>query len=170
MNSRGDNLFLAPRARELIVQLGLEAHPEGGYFRRIHASEVEVVPGDERGTRSALSIIYYLLVEGTYSRWHRVDSDEVWHYVEGACLELFLASPQGGKIDSCTLGPIDAASTSLHVIPARWWQAAQPVGPYTLFSCTVGPGFAYEDFVLLSDLPEGQRPHFLDSKLLERFF
>jgi hypothetical protein len=44
MNPRGENHFLAPRFRELIVQLGLEAHPEGVDFRRIRASEVEVVP------------------------------------------------------------------------------------------------------------------------------
>jgi len=76
------------RARELISTLEMRPHPEGGYYREVYRSIDRVMPGDGRGERAALTTIYFLLVEGTFSRWHQVDSDEVWHLYEGGPLEL----------------------------------------------------------------------------------
>jgi uncharacterized protein len=77
-----------PRAAELITTLGLQPHPEGGFYRQIFRSAVQVNPMDPRGPRAALTTIYFLLPEGTFSRWHQVASDEVWHLYEGGPLEL----------------------------------------------------------------------------------
>ena len=60
------------RAKDLISELGLRPHPEGGYFREIFRSAYEVQPLDKRSARSALTTIYFLLVKGQYGRWHRV--------------------------------------------------------------------------------------------------
>src|SRR4051812_26624528 len=77
------------RATELIADLGLQPHPEGGYFRENFRSSRKVQPLDERSPRSALTTIYFLLVKGQHSRWHRVASDEAWHFYEGDPLELW---------------------------------------------------------------------------------
>jgi predicted cupin superfamily sugar epimerase len=61
-----------PRAAELIAALDLRPHPEGGFYRQIFRSAVQVTPMDRRGSRAALTTIYFLLPEGSFSRWHRV--------------------------------------------------------------------------------------------------
>jgi hypothetical protein len=77
------------RAKELISELDVKPHPEGGYFREIFRSKHKVQPLDERSARSALTTIYFLLTKGQYGRWHWVASDEVWHFYEGDPLELY---------------------------------------------------------------------------------
>ena len=124
------------RAEELIAQLGLQPHPEGGWYRQVYKSAERVTRQADGADRSALTTIYFLLVEGTSSAWHRVDSDEVWHFYEGDPLEL------STKTESVVLD----ATNRVHVIPAREWQSARPLGKYTLVGCTVGPGFEFEDF------------------------
>jgi hypothetical protein len=147
-----------PRVKELIALLALAPHPEGGYFSQVHKSQLLVTPTDGRPDRSALTIIYFLLDEGSVSRWHQVLSDEAWHYYEGSPLELFMAPPKGGAAYSITLGPLSEDSKQLHVVPAGWWQAARPRGPYSLVGCSVGPGFEFADFTLLSDVAIAARP------------
>jgi uncharacterized protein len=77
-----------PRAAELIAALDLRPHPEGAFYRQVFRSAVQVTPMDGRGPRAALTTIYFLLPEGSFSRWHQVVSDEVWHLYEGGPLEL----------------------------------------------------------------------------------
>jgi predicted cupin superfamily sugar epimerase len=148
------------RASELITLLNLAPHSEGGYFTRAFRSEATVFPADSRGSRAALSVIYFLLVEGTFSRWHRVASDEAWHHYEGSPLEILSVSPRGGAVNRHTLGPLSATCAPLHVVPSGWWQAAQALGPYSLVGCSVGPGFEYDDFSLLASIPVAERPVF----------
>lgn len=124
------------RAEQLIAALQLEPHPEGGWYRQVYKSSERVTRRHDGADRTALTTIYFLLVEGTSSAWHRVDSDEVWHFYEGDPLEL------STKTESVIL---DAAHR-VHVIPAREWQSARSLGAYTLVGCTVGPGFEFEDF------------------------
>lgn len=76
------------RASDLIELLGLEPHPEGGYYREVFRSGARVVTQDERGPCAALTTILFLLERNRHSRWHRVLSDEVWHLYEGGPLEL----------------------------------------------------------------------------------
>jgi predicted cupin superfamily sugar epimerase len=78
-----------PRALELINLLDLEPYPEGGYFREVFRSSSLVQLPHDQEERRALTTIYFLLVAGEHDSWHRVSSDEVWHYYEGAALELF---------------------------------------------------------------------------------
>ena len=143
-----------PRATQLLDLLELSPHPEGGYFREIHRSGLAVEPGDDRGLRAALTTIYFLLIGAQPSRWHRVRSDEVWHHLEGDPVELLSADPLLERVRTNLLGPYAGDAEPVRVIEAGWWQAARSTGAYTLISCTVGPGFAFEDFALLRDLPE----------------
>lgn len=119
------------RAEELIRTLELTPHPEGGFYREVHRSP-------------ASTAIYYLLLAGQFSRWHRVDAEEVWHHYEGGALELVL---EDGEI---VLGP----ERHQAVVPAKAWQAARPLGDYALMGCTVAPPFRFEGFALLRDLPD----------------
>ncbi|MFL6589611.1 MAG: cupin domain-containing protein [Chthoniobacterales bacterium] len=137
------------RAKELISELSLEPHPEGGHFREIFRSSSQVQPLDERPARSALTTIYFLLTSGQHSRWHRVASDEAWHFYEGDPLELYWIGPND-EIHEELLTGVSSEGRPVCVVPAGCWQAAKPRGEYSLVGCTVGPGFEFEDFEMLS--------------------
>ena len=161
------------RARDLIQLLKLERHPEGGYYREVFRSTREVrvtAPAGNPGapapdspdapaiSRSAITTIYFLLVEGEPSGWHSVASDEIWHHLEGAPAELTELSPETSSHVRHRLGPLGDGTVPVATIPAGHWQSARTLGAYTLVGCTVGPGFDFEDFKLLADDPEaGER-------------
>jgi predicted cupin superfamily sugar epimerase len=141
-------------AAQWIERLGLQPHPEGGWYREVHRAAARVQT--QRGPRSALTTIYYLLEQGQLSRWHVVESDEVWHFYGGAPLELLAYEPQSRVFRRAVLG---ANGESLRVIEAGVWQAARSVGTYSLVGCTVGPGFEFADFRFVSAIA-GHAAHF----------
>ena len=142
------------RVTELIRDLNLIPHPEGGFYARIFTSSSRVEPADGRGARPSLTTIYFLLPEGAFSRWHRVTSDEVWHFYEGAPLELLQLSADLASLTRVALGPLSGGQAPVHTVPAGDWQAARTTGTYTLVGCTVGPGFDFQDFTMLGDLAD----------------
>lgn len=81
-----------PRAAELVATLSLRPHPEGGFYREVLGSTSVVAPADARGRRRADNDLLPL-TEGSISRWHQVDSDEVWHFYEGEPIELLQLEP-----------------------------------------------------------------------------
>ncbi len=136
----------------LIAKLVLIPHPEGGFYREVYRSVSEVQPRDNRPARDALTTIYFLLTAGQHSRWHRVLSDEVWHFYEGDPLELFILDTDKDERTRALLGPVsttDSEQRPVHVVPAGRWQAARTMGTYTLVGCTVAPGFDFADFSLI---------------------
>ena len=149
------------RAQELIRKLGLTPHREGGSFLQVYKSATQVQ--GPKGARAAATTIYYLLEHRQISRWHVVDADEIWHFYEGAPLELFAYQPRSGTLERHALHqPAAGAGVGAEpvaVIPAGTWQAAHCLGEYALAGCTVAPGFEYADFHLVSDLADHQR-HF----------
>ncbi|WP_043311399.1 cupin domain-containing protein [Pseudomonas sp. ML96] len=138
------------RAAELIRELQLAAHPEGGYYRRLFTSSVRDTHG-----RAASSAILFLLPGGTASRWHRIDADELWHFHEGAPLELLIGE-SADAVRREVLGPVALDQLPQRVVPANAWQAARSLGDFTLVGCTVAPEFRFEDFRLLADDPVAQ--------------
>ena len=142
------------RAAHLIASLELEPHPEGGYFRKVYHSSAPVKPLDGRSERMGLSTIYFLLVAGDASHWHRVFSDEAWHHYEGDPVEMFTADPDLQRVSRQLLSPVGDEAQPVRIVPGGWWQAARSTGAYSLVGCTVGPGFEYDDFQMLRDLPE----------------
>lgn len=135
--------------REIIDRLGLEPHPEGGWYRETWRAEAPA------GGRAAGTAIYYLLEAGQVSRWHRVDAAEIWHWYAGAALELTL-SPDGTGRESRRLGPNIATGERPQIlVPPDCWQSARPLGHYTLAGCTVSPGFEFAGFELA---PGGWEP------------
>ena len=142
-----------PRVRQLIEQLQLQPHPEGGWYREVFRSAGQVMPQDGRPARSALTSIYFLLETAQHSRWHRVLSDEVWVHLEGAPLELWTWDAADSRLHGTVLGPVSAATIPQHVVAAGLWQAARSgVGDgagHTLVACMVGPGFDFADFRMM---------------------
>jgi predicted cupin superfamily sugar epimerase len=138
------------RAKDLISKLDLQPHPEGGYFREIFRSSHKVQPKDERSVRSALTTIYFLLVKGQHGRWHRVGSDETWHFYEGDPLELYWIDDQD-VVHRELLGAGISNVRRMCVVPAGCWQAAKLGGEYSFMGIDVAPGFEFQDFEMLSD-------------------
>lgn len=145
---------MSPEAQALVDRLGLEPHPEGGWFREIYRADEDIVRADGE-TRSAMTLIHFLLAAGDISRWHVVSSDEVWHFYEGSALELLVYDPSTETLETARLGPIDVEGRRRHhVVPRGHWQAARSLGEFTLVGCSVAPGFSFDDFRFVADLPD----------------
>ncbi len=131
-----------PDADEIIRALGLERHPEGGWFR-------------ETFRDPASTAIYYLLRQGEASHWHRIAQTETWHFYAGAPLELRL-SADGQNVERRVLGSdLARGERPQLVVPARCWQTARSLGGWSLTGCTVAPPFAFAGFELA---PKGWEP------------
>lgn len=146
----------AGRAGDLVRLLQLAPHPEGGWFREHFRSDGASPHPDGRGPREALTSIDFLLAAGERSAWHRVASDEAWHLLEGGPLRLWLLPPDLSRVELHTLSPVDATGLRpRHVVPAHWWQAAEPApgAAHALVGATVGPGFHFADFSFGRDHP-----------------
>lgn len=136
-------------AAEIIETLGMERHPEGGWY-------VQTFKHGNGGARGHSTAIYYLLEAGERSHWHRVrDAAEVWHYYAGAPLALSRSS-DGRTVDTIILGTdIREGERPQAIIAANQWQAAESLGAFTLVGCTVAPGF---DFSAFEMAPPGWAP------------
>ena len=126
-------------AKDIITTLGLQQHPEGGWY-------VETFRDENGAPRGHSSAIYYMLQAGERSQWHRVrDAAEVWHFYAGA--PMLLKISRGGDIENIRLGTnLSAGQRPQAVVPADAWQAAESLGAFTLVGCTVAPGFEFASF------------------------
>jgi predicted cupin superfamily sugar epimerase len=129
-----------------IERLNLQPHPEGGFYKETFRSEKEVVRvgADERGTAS--TSIYYLLENGDFSGFHRIQSDELWYFHKGGPLIIHIID-DSGIIASAELSDTQTGSLSF-VVPAHLWFAAEPAAgsAFALVSCAVAPGFQFSEF------------------------
>lgn len=139
------------RADELIQQLELLPHPEGGYYREIYRSEISVRAFEPQQSRSAVTSILFLLKQGQFSCLHRIDADEIWHFYEGDPLELIWGSLDGDPFQQRQMGRVGEGRSPVIVVPAMAWQAARSLGEFTLVGCTVSPGFEFRQFQMLRD-------------------
>jgi predicted cupin superfamily sugar epimerase len=133
----------------LIRELGLTRHPEGGYFRETFRAGPLPFELPERGARSASTAIYFLLADADFSAFHRVRSDEIWHFYAGSSLELHLLDPERGYEHLVLGSGIERGERPQHVVRANVYQAARLSAPgFALCGCTVAPGFDFADFEL----------------------
>jgi len=137
-------------ASQIIETLGMQPHPEGGYYAETFRDPVTDASG-----RAASTLIYFLLPEGVLSRWHKVDAVETWHWYAGSPLELSI-SADGQDKQVHRLGPdILSGERPQGIVPRDAWQQARSLGAWTLVGCTVAPGFQFEGFEMA---PEGWEP------------
>ena len=139
-------------SRYWIEKLQLEAHPEGGYFRQTYRSDVmiarEALPAGFAGARAASTAIYFLLEGKKFSAFHRLRSDEVWHFYVGDPLVVHVISPEG-EYSSILLGrDLEAGQALQGVVRAGCWFASHVAdwNSFAVAGCTVAPGFDFEDF------------------------
>ncbi len=130
------------RPEDIIEKLNMQPHPEGGYYAEtFRDSDNQTVKG-----RAASTAIYYLLLDGQVSHWHRVDAAEVWHYYAGAPLRLSICEENEPAQDHI-LGPdIMSGAHPQIVVKTGEWQSARSLGEWTLTGCTVAPGFEFSGF------------------------
>ena len=143
-------------AKHWIDHLGLQAHPEGGFFKETYRSQSKIkhedLGGGFLGDRNVSTAIYYLLQNDNYSAWHRIKSDEMWHFYDGtSALHIHTLTETGYHIMKLGNNPEKGEELQL-VVPANTWFAASLVmpGAYALVGCTVAPGFDFADFEMAS--------------------
>ncbi|RED14158.1 cupin domain-containing protein [Pontivivens insulae] len=130
-------------AADIIKTLGMQPHPEGGWYVETWRDPAVTADGRSRGTA-----IYFLLEADQYSHWHRVDAAEIWHWHGGAPLVLSI-SADGHDAEAHMLGPnLTQNQRPQCVVPAGHWQSAASVGAWSLVGCTVSPGFEFDGFEL----------------------
>ena len=138
-------------ATTVIDALGMRAHPEGGWY-----VETWRAPEGQTGERPVASTILYVLAAGERSHWHRVDAAEVWQWSGGEALELRMWAAGDAAVTTVRLGGIVAAGERPQaVVPVGAWQAARPLGAWTLVGCIVAPAFSFDGFELA---PDGWEP------------
>ena len=142
---------------EVVRRLGLLPHPEGGFYRETFRSP-ELLSLPDGRVRAASTAIYYLLPPGSFSAWHQVTSDEVWHHYAGGPLRLYLLGHGEHRLDP---------DHPQAVVPANVWQAAEPVGEAVLCGCTVAPGFDFADF-RMADREALTKAYPADAELIRR--
>lgn len=142
---QGLNIAPEMTAEEVRETLGLTPHPEGGAYRETWRD------AGEPGRRGAASAILFLLAAGEESAWHRVDAAELWLFHAGAPLELRIGEAAATRL--LRLG--DGIGNLQAVVPAGAWQAARPLGTWSLVSCIVAPAFEFAGFEL--GTPEWER-------------
>lgn len=152
---------------QIIQQFNLLPHPEGGYYKQTYIS-IETIPAaglPERfpSARHFSTAIYFLLGGNDFSAFHRIKSDEVWHFYAGEGLHIYVIHPDG-EAELLKLGNDLANGYAFqHVVKAGCWFASKPVhqNGFSLVGCTVAPGFDFADFEM------GDKNHLL--KLYPRY-
>jgi predicted cupin superfamily sugar epimerase len=148
------NIFMTPTAQTYIDTLQMQAHPEGGYFKETYRSlqliDVTQAGGGTSVPRSVSTGIYFLLEKNNFSAFHKIQSDEMWHFYAGQALEV-LEFNERGELGCTRLGSdILGGEVHQHVVPANTWFASRVAagGSFSLVGCTVAPGFNFADFSL----------------------
>jgi len=142
-------------AQYWIERLEMEAHPEGGYFVETYRATEDIagaaLPQRFTGKRSFATSIYFLLTGEKFSAFHRIQSDEGWHYYAGTSSLTVYALSEGGTLHTHKLGPNweEGQRFQTHIPAGQWFASAvdDPTG-YALVGCTVAPGFDFRDFEL----------------------
>lgn len=128
--------------------LNLEPHVEGGYYKETYRSALKNDYTGFSGTRNASTGIYFLLKKAEFSAFHRIKSDEMWHFYDGQPLSIYIITASG-KLQVVKLGlDLGNGQQPQAVVPAGCWFASrvEEPGDFALVGCTVAPGFDFQDF------------------------
>ena len=136
-----------------IDHLFLKPHPEGGYYREIYRSDekinAEELPERYSESRNFSTSIYFLLRSEDISAFHRITSDELWFFHEGSAVDIYILNSNGLQIIRLGKDIVNSEVLQATILRNQWF-AAKVVGleSYSLVSCTVSPGFDFDDFEL----------------------
>ncbi|OYZ02599.1 MAG: hypothetical protein B7Y37_02085 [Sphingobacteriia bacterium 28-36-52] len=138
--------------QQLIQFYQLLPHPEGGYYKETYRSSgwipADSLPEKFNGKRNYSTAIYFLLEENSFSAFHRIQSDECWHFYTGDAVDIHVLHTNG-NYELIKLGSnIEMGEQYQAIVPAGAWFASKTNGQYSLVGCTVSPGFDFADFEL----------------------
>jgi hypothetical protein len=141
-------------AAQIIQNYQLLPHPEGGWYKETYRSTesiaADALPKRFNDSRSLSTAIYFLMEANNFSAFHRIQSDECWHFYAGGTLEIYIIDLEG-KLSVIPLGNhIDKGEFFQFVVPANCWFASKPAAgvAFSFVGCTVSPGFDFNDFEL----------------------
>ena len=144
------------QAEQWIQALGLQPHPEGGWFRELYRAEETIsqncLPERFGGDRQFSTAIFFLLNQNEVSAFHRIKQDELWHFYDGVPLQIHIID-HGGRYSVVELGrDVEAGQSLVAAVPAGCLFGASVSDPrsYGLVGCTVAPGFSFDDFEMPS--------------------
>ncbi|MEM7106589.1 MAG: cupin domain-containing protein [Bacteroidota bacterium] len=150
MAKESNFLSTADQVTSYVNSLDLLPHLEGGFYRETYRSECLIQAKDFKTERNASTGIYYLLKAGSFSAFHRIKSDEMWHFYDGTDLSIYMLD-EDGRLEVTRLGRnIEAGEQLQSVVPTGRWFASrvESEGGFALVGCTVAPGFDFQDFEL----------------------
>jgi predicted cupin superfamily sugar epimerase len=136
-----------------ISRFDMLPHPEGGWYKENYRSEEIIqssaLPERFGGDRNFSTAIYFLLEQGNFSGFHRIKSDECWHFYSGGALLVHIIHPNG-KAETIRLSAEMNNPCFQYVVPANAWFASEPApeSEFCFVGCTVAPGFDFKDFEL----------------------
>ena len=151
------NVILNPmntKIDRIIKHLQLEPHPEGGFFKETYRSVGEIgpeyLPDSIQTNRNYATGIYFLLTHDSFSAFHKIHQDEMWHFYDGDAIRLHMISPSGVYSQVLIGRNFEAGEQPQFVVPAETWFASEVAVPdsFALAGCTVAPGFDFADFEL----------------------
>lgn len=133
-------------AAEIIQRFELEAHPEGGFYKRTFAAD-----------NLSYSSILFLLEEGNFSAFHRLTADEQWNWYYGDAIVIHEID-NDGNYHKTMLSNQESNFQFQYIVKAGHWFASECVGEngFALCGCTVIPAFSFEHFTL------GNRSHLIE--------
>jgi uncharacterized protein len=161
-------------AQYWIDKLGLIAHPEGGYFSETYRASLsiarEALPRQFTGPRQVMTAIYFLLEGNNFSAFHRLRSDELWHFHVGGSIVVHVIQENGQHSEISIGSNPDDGEVLQAVVKAGCWFASRVRDPesFALAGCTVAPGFDYEDFEL-GKRTQLEKLYPQHAKLIEQF-
>ncbi len=145
-----------PSLEEIITKLDLIPHPEGGFYKETYRSEGYIkkdslsdVYSDKRNYSTC---IYFVITSASFSAWHKIHQEEIWHFYLGSSITIHLISPEG-EYSAVVLGnDISKGEVPQYVVKGEWWFAVtvNNENSFALTGCTVAPGFDFDDFILPS--------------------
>jgi uncharacterized protein len=159
-------------AQYWIKHLNLIRHPEGGYFKEVYRSKENIsdncLPQRFSSERAFSTSIYYLLEKGDFSAFHKIKSDELWHFYDGDPISIYVID------EDCNLTTYKLGlSPENDILPqvsifANQWFASESMGEYSLVGCTVSPGFDFSDFEI-ADRDTLKNSYSKHAKIIEKF-
>ena len=129
---------------DLIKSYELLPHPEGGYYRETYRSQMLIET--PRGKRAASTAIHFLITKDSISHFHRLHSDEGWHFHLGAPLKIMEITKDGRLIETIMGTDQENGQKLQYIVEAGNYFASTSLGDYSFVGCTVSPGFEFDDF------------------------
>lgn len=140
------------KAKYYIQKLQLNKHPEGGYYREIYRSgEIIFIDAPNQNRKRNVSTSIYFLLEGSQkSKFHKLKSDELWHFYDGTAVKIYILDGNGKLTETMIGRDIENGELFQTTIGKNNWFAAEVMDKrsFSLIGCTVSPGFDFSDFEL----------------------